>query len=91
MMVSEIRLFQIAKDKFGDRVAEEFVDAIKQTVDSSFTDKQSVFLTKDDKVEILEKLAAVETRITLRMFYFWIGQVAVIAGLLSFFFRFASH
>ena len=48
-------------------------------------------LVKDDKVELLEKLSQVETRITMRLFYFWIGQVAVIAGMLAYFFRTAIH
>jgi len=33
--------------------------------------------------EIEVKIAQSEARLTLRMFYFWLGQVAVIAGLLS--------
>jgi len=37
--------------------------------------------------EIEVKIAQSEARLTLRMFYFWLGQVAVIAGLLTYFFN----
>jgi hypothetical protein len=51
-----------------------------------------IFASKEDiakdmgRLEI--KIAESEARMTMRMFYFWIGQVAAIAGLLVYFFKF---
>jgi hypothetical protein len=56
MVVSEIKLFQIAREKFGEKTAEEFVSAIKQTVDEKFDEQKGIFLTKDDKVDIMRSI-----------------------------------
>lgn len=43
---------------------------------------------KDAIVSGIEtKIAQSEAQLTLRMFYFWLGQVAVIGGLLAYFFN----
>jgi hypothetical protein len=46
-----------------------------------------IMATKEDIASTKEYIAKVEARLTMRMFYFWIGQVAVIAGLLAYFFK----
>jgi len=56
MIVPEITLYQIAKDKFGDEKATEFVSALKDTVDAKFKEKESVFLTKEDKIDIMRSI-----------------------------------
>ena len=87
MIVSEIKLYQIAKEKFGDKSAEEFVNAIKQTVDEKFNDQKGIFLTKDDKVEIIQRIETTRTELIKWMFIFWIGQLASFIAIAKFFFQ----
>ena len=56
MVVSEIKLFQIASEQFGKEKAEECSGALKGTIDQKFEDQRTLFLTKEDKVEILKTI-----------------------------------
>ena len=70
MVVPEITLYQIAKEKFGEKTASEFVAAVKDTVDSKFKEKESIYLTKEDKTDMIKW-----------MFLFWIGQLAAMVAI----------
>ena len=59
MIVPEITLYQIAKEKFGDAKSTEFVSALKDTIDAKFREKESVFLTKGDKIDIMRSICIV--------------------------------
>lgn len=59
----------------------DYVEQTRQTNNSTLKD---VFLTKDDKVEIMDKIGNVKTSLIAWMFVFWVGQVAVIIGILSY-------
>jgi hypothetical protein len=73
MVVPEITLYQIAKAKFGEDTATEFVSALKETVDSKFKEKESIFLTKEDKTDIIKW-----------MFIFWTAQMAATIAIIKF-------
>ncbi len=91
MIVSEIKLFELLKAKIGEKEAEAFVQILETRVDKKFEDAKATLATKEDlatKIGELEiKMSQMEARLTMRMFYFWLGQVAVIAGLLAYFFN----
>jgi hypothetical protein len=70
MVIPEITLYQIAKEKFGGKSAGEFVSAVKDTVDAKFKEKESIFLTKEDKTDIIKW-----------MFIFWVGQLAAMLAI----------
>jgi hypothetical protein len=76
MIVPEITLYQIAKEKFGDEKATEFVSALKDTIDAKFKEKESVFLTKDDKVDIMRSIYTVG----IIQFLAIVGSVLVIVN-----------
>lgn len=56
MVISEIKLFQIPSEQFGKEKAEEFIGALKGTIDQKFEDQRSTFLTKEDKIDILKTI-----------------------------------
>ena len=87
MSTIEIQVYEILKAKFGEQEATKVIEYFDSKAEEKINQKKDIFFNKDDKLEILEKLASLETRITMRMFFFWIGQVAVIAGLLAYFFN----
>ncbi len=91
MSAIELQVYEIFKVKFGEQEATKVIEYFDRKAKEKINYKKDIFLTKEDKVDIIEKLATLETRITMRMIYFWKGQVAVIAGLLSYFFRLSGH
>ncbi len=82
MVVSEIQLYNLLKAKIGDREAEAFIEILEKKVEKGINERKDVLVA-----EIETKIAQSEARLTLRMFYFWLGQIAVIAGLLAYFFN----
>lgn len=80
MVVSEIRLFQIAKEKFGEKNAEEFVNAIKGTIDEKFSDKKDLFATKVD-------LSEAKAEIIKWMFIFLSGFSLAVIGTIAALFK----
>jgi hypothetical protein len=78
MIVSEIKLFEMLKAKLGKEEAEAFVELLEKKVDRKFEEAKLTLATKED-------LANTKADIIKWMFIFWMGQVAVIAGLLAYF------
>ena len=76
MVVSEIKLFQIASEQFGQQKAEAFVEALKGTVDQKFEDNKSLFLTKEDKIDILKTIYLA----SLTQFLAIVGSVLLIVN-----------
>jgi hypothetical protein len=56
MAVSEIQLFNILKSKMGDAKAQSLVEFVKTQVDDSIETKKGIFLTKDDKVDLMKAI-----------------------------------
>ncbi len=83
MIVSEIKLFEMLKAKLGKEEAEAFVELLEKKVDRKFEEAKLTLATKED-------LANTKADIIKWMFIFWMGQVAVIAGLLAYFFNVAK-
>jgi hypothetical protein len=94
MIVSEIKLYELLKAKIGEREAEAFVEILENKVDRKFEEAKQTLTTKEDlaKVEgrLETKLAETKSEIIKWMFIFWMGQVAVIAGLLAYFLNVAK-
>jgi predicted Holliday junction resolvase-like endonuclease len=94
MIVSEIKLFEMLKAKLGQQEAEAFVEILENKVDRKFDEAKQTLATKEDlaKVEgrLETKLAETKSEIIKWMFIFWMGQVAVIAGLLAYFLNVAK-
>ncbi len=99
-----IELFRLLKQKFGEQEAETLVHFVdtklkenneKQNMMTASKEdlslmKNDISTIKEDVLRLEIKMASMESRLTMKMFYFWIGQVAVMAGLLVYFFKF-SH
>ena len=49
-------------------------------------DKKDIFLTKEDKIELVGMIKDSRNEIIKWMFIFWIGQLAAIFGILKLFF-----
>ncbi|MCX6292382.1 MAG: hypothetical protein NT126_11560 [Bacteroidetes bacterium] len=104
-MINTLELFEALKTRFGDKEAKTIVKEIEKIesgispiVEKELDRKKDVLATRDDigllKEDIVHlevRIAQSEARLTMRMFYFWIGQVAVISGILVYFFKSTGH
>jgi len=75
MSISEIQLFQILKNKLGEEEAKTLVEYVETKVEEEFDRKKDILATKEDITNIIKW-----------MFIFWVGQVAIIFGMLKVFF-----
>lgn len=56
MSISEISLYKALRTKLGDETADELVEFVKTQMQSELKARTDTFLTKQDKVELLEKI-----------------------------------
>ena len=101
MIISELKAFDLLKSKFklSDENARAVIFEINaverkitEQVEDEFLKRKDVFLTKDDKVELIKKIEQQAQKIERTradlikwMFIFWIGQLAALVGLFKLF------
>ena len=56
MSISEVSLYKALKLKLGDDTASELVEFVKNEVKTELDNKKSLFLTKEDKVDVPGKI-----------------------------------
>lgn len=78
MSISEISLFNALKIKLGEQSAFDLVEFVKNEVKDEVEAKTSVLLTKDDKVDIVDRIgkAKLETIV-------WIVAIGVLQFVLA--------
>jgi hypothetical protein len=97
MIFSENKLYGLLKEKIGEKEADAFIELLESKV--KLDERKIEFvLEKELKESLLTKAEAfttfaskeyfskLEARLMLRLLYFWIGQIALIALLLLYFF-----
>jgi hypothetical protein len=75
----ELKVYEIFKSKFGEAEASHVIEYFQAKAEEQIQQKKDVFLTKDDKVELIDRInkAKVETII-------WMVSTGIaIVGLLS--------
>ena len=70
MSTLELRTYEILKLKLGEKEAETVIEYFDEKAGEKIQQKKDVFLTKDDKVDLIKWMVA-----------FWVGQMAAIIGL----------
>ena len=56
MTVTDIQLYNILKIKLGEKEAQSLVDFVHHEVESEVNAKKDIFLTKDDKIDIMRSI-----------------------------------
>ncbi|WP_295653520.1 hypothetical protein [uncultured Mucilaginibacter sp.] len=74
MQVSEIQLFQILKEKLGEKEAQNLIEFVETKVEKEFDSKKDSLATKED-------LANVRSDVIKWMFIFWVGQLAAMIAI----------
>ena len=77
MTVSDIQLFNILKIKLGEQEAQSLVEFVHHEVQTEIDAKKDIFLTKDDKVDIMRSIYLVGV-------IQFLAIVASVIGIISF-------
>lgn len=76
MNISEIELYNIIRNKLGEKKAEHLVDFVKTEVKEKFDSQKDYFASKAD-------LANAKADIIKWMFIFWAGQLAAMFAIIK--------
>lgn len=91
MYVAEIELYEILKEKVGERGAKTLVEYIEAKVEKKFEKKKDLLATKEDlanlKRELMVQIEKTRSDIIKWMFIFWAGQIGALIAILQIFFR----
>ena len=77
MSTLEIKVYEIFKSKFSEQEATTVIEYFEAKTEQKFTDKKDNFLTKQDKIDLIEKIETSKTDIVKWMFAFWIGTIGI--------------
>ena len=72
MSISEISLYKALRIKLGDDTASELVEFVKNEVNNDLEKQTNTFLTKEDKIDLIEKMNKDKIDLIKWMFGFWI-------------------
>ncbi|MGI8952270.1 MAG: hypothetical protein ACR2FN_11905 [Chitinophagaceae bacterium] len=67
MSISEIGLYKALRIKLGDETANELVEFVTSEVKTELDNKTNLFLTKEDKIDLIEKMNADKTELLEKM------------------------
>lgn len=70
MSTLELNVYEIFKAKLGEIEAKQIIEFIDAKAEEKISQKKDVFLTKDDKVDLIKWMVG-----------FWLTQTAMIIGL----------
>jgi hypothetical protein len=56
MQITSIELFELLKPKLGEKEAKTLVAYVEERAEEKINQKKDVFLTKDDKVDIMRSM-----------------------------------
>jgi len=78
----ELEVYEIFKNRFTEKEAAKVIEYFESKAEEKISQKKDVFMTKDDKVEMISRIESSKTDIIKWVFIFWIGQLAAVAGIL---------
>ena len=77
MSTLKFKVYEIFKSKFSEQEAATVIEYFEAKTEQRYTEKKDVFLTKEDKVDVIEKIETTKTDIVKWMFAFWIGYIGI--------------
>lgn len=92
MSALELEVYEILKNRFSDKEAAKVIEYFELKAEQKISEKKDVFMTKDDKVELITRIVSDKEELITRietaktdmikwMFIFWMGQLAATAGI----------
>ncbi len=78
MTAIQIKTYEILKRNFQkEEDAAAVMEFFENAAEEKINQKKEVFLTKDDKVELIKEIKETKADMIKWMFLFWIGQIGV--------------
>ena len=82
MSALELEVYEIFKNRFTEKEAAKVIEYFEAKAEEKISQKKDIFMTKDDKVEMISRIESSKTDTIKWMFIFWISQLAAVAGIL---------
>ena len=82
MSALELEVYEIFKNRFTEKQAAKVIEYFEAKAEEKRKQKKEVFMTKDDKVELISRIESVRGDAIKWMFILWVGQLAAITVIL---------
>jgi len=76
----ELEVYEIFKNRFSEKEAAKVIEFFESKSEEKITQKKDVFMTKDDKVELVARIESTKSELIKWSFIFWVGSVITILG-----------
>ena len=76
----ELEVCEIFKNRFSEKEAAKVIEFFKSKSEEKIMQKKDVFMTKDDKVELVARIESTKSELIKWSFIFWVGSVITILG-----------
>jgi hypothetical protein len=73
---------KLFKNRFTEKEAAKVIEYFEAKAEEKIKQKKDVFMTKDDKVELISRIESTRADVIKWMFIFWVGQLAAVTGIL---------
>lgn len=87
MSTTQLKAYEILKKHFTEQEATIVIEYFESAADERINARKDIFLTKDDKIDIITKIEQSKTDTIKWLLAFWFGQIIVIGGILMYFLR----
>lgn len=84
MSISEVSLYKALRNKLGDETASELVEFVKGEVNAEMDRKTDTFLTKEDKLDLIEKMNKDKIDLIKWMVALWVSAIGLIIAIMKF-------
>lgn len=78
MSISEITLYKALRNKLGEETASDLVEFVKSEMQTGPSSKTDTFLTKEDKIDIIDRINRAKTETIV-----WIVGIGVLQFILT--------
>lgn len=85
MKTLELKAYEIFKNRFNEKEAEDLLNYFETKVNNVIEDKKEILATKEDISKLEIKIAENKSELLKWMFIFWTTQLAAMFAFLKFF------
>jgi len=82
MSTLELKVYEIFKNKLGEKEAETVIEYFEAKAEEKYQQKKDILLSKNDKIELVAKIESTKSDIVKWMFAFWIGSIGVLSAIM---------
>ncbi len=85
MEITQIKLYELLKNKIGEKETEAFVYIIEEKMDTKIEQRKQELATKDDIYRLKEYMLEMRSELTRTIYLTSLGQlIAIVASVISF-------